>query len=345
MTSNEEEEEGSGLGWIIMIALLASIALYCYNKATFRPPELTLPEIPVVLQTSPFFGVSHDGDAGTHYFLDFKLAGNTEFKLTDCRYSATNDSITRLLVAGDTLMIRAKGYPNEVDGNIYSIVSPCYGTILEYTGIADCNLNEARIYIVLSISFIVLAVCWLLERRTLEQRVPDSENETDPTWTEFIHQYQQVLAGTITISQFKNNALGLCGAHRDRLNAMIGKEYDTGNYDGLNMLIIAARRSPSRTYTTTLCMIVDGKVDSVINENIVDLLCYLGDPTTVPTLIRAAQTEWPLDKQMHLNRKCIRTLGMIDTDEAIRGLQELTQHPSIVISHEAQNELERINNA
>ncbi|MCD9018191.1 HEAT repeat domain-containing protein [Parachryseolinea silvisoli] len=342
MTSGEDEESTNpGCGLFIFTLFLAGGAISHYNKAYINKYE-DYSEFAVVLRASPIYDRS--GGEAPKNFIDFKLTNDKTFSIMGCECEATRKSVPTRLTPGDTIVIRAKEWLNGEKYDVYSVRSPRYGTILDPGDIRSCSSSQARWFLGATIVCAIGAIIAFFYALRKENKLVKMDN---PTWNEFVRRYQQVLAGTISIPQFAKGArellLGENGNHH--LNVLLGREYDNRNYDGVQVLVIAALQAPSKKYTTTLCLILDARLASVNNDDIVDLLCDIGDPAAVPSLIRAAKTEWPLDEHMHINKKCIWTLRKICTDEAIRGLQELTQHTSVVINHEAQKELERINNA
>lgn len=84
----------------------------------------------------------------------------------------------------------------------------------------------------------------------------------------------------------------------------------------------AAFYHPSRAYTSVLCDVLARRNDDVNNEDLVDTLAEIADPTSVECLRDAFGWEPPWDEFGQLARKAVWALRAIGTPEALAVIRE-----------------------
>ncbi len=97
------------------------------------------------------------------------------------------------------------------------------------------------------------------------------------------------------------------------------------DWSSLQALVIVCYERPSAIYAPTLCQILDEASEDMTNEDVVDVLDMIHEPSTVAALRRAADYDLPADEFHHLNRKCVYALGHIGTPEAEVALNEIAE--------------------
>ncbi|MEA2274341.1 MAG: hypothetical protein QOI98_3049 [Solirubrobacteraceae bacterium] len=96
---------------------------------------------------------------------------------------------------------------------------------------------------------------------------------------------------------------------------------------GFELYLIAALDHPSRSYTETLCDVLDQRRDDMNGEAIVDALDSIADPAAVECLRRAVTWVPDWDEYGQLARKAVWALDRIGTPEAIAAIREtVTDH-------------------
>jgi HEAT repeat protein len=84
----------------------------------------------------------------------------------------------------------------------------------------------------------------------------------------------------------------------------------------------AAFYHPSRAYTPVVCQVLARHNDDVNNEDLVDTLAEIADPTAVDCLRDAFHWEPPWDEFGQLARKAVWALAAIGTPEAMAVVRE-----------------------
>jgi len=148
-----------------------------------------------------------------------------------------------------------------------------------------------------------------------------------------------VLKGDLKLSDFLREMSDYAKANHEFINALINQELGHGNYEGLQILILIALKSPSNVYTEILCRILDVASPEMNNDDVVDLLDDLSDPRSIHSLVKAAKREWEGDEYKHINKKCVWALKRIGTTEAENGLRELSKSSSKEVEAWALQEL------
>jgi hypothetical protein len=85
--------------------------------------------------------------------------------------------------------------------------------------------------------------------------------------------------------------------------------------------LLAAHQRPSRTYTSVLCRVLREQRDDINNEDIVDVIAEIGDPSAIGCLEEALWWQPPWDEYRNLAVKSVWALGAIGTPEAIEVLR------------------------
>jgi HEAT repeat protein len=97
---------------------------------------------------------------------------------------------------------------------------------------------------------------------------------------------------------------------------------DAGDWNGWERYVIAALSHPSRSYTQTLCAVLDERREDLNNEDIVDALGEGQDPAAVPVLRRTVRWVPDSDEFGQLSRKVVWALARIGTPEALDAIRE-----------------------
>jgi PBS lyase HEAT-like repeat len=84
----------------------------------------------------------------------------------------------------------------------------------------------------------------------------------------------------------------------------------------------AAFYHPSRAHTSALCEVLSRRNDDVNNEDLVDALAEIADPSSVDCLRDAFRWRPPWDEFGQLARKAVWALRAIDTPEALAVIRE-----------------------
>jgi HEAT repeat protein len=116
----------------------------------------------------------------------------------------------------------------------------------------------------------------------------------------------------------------------------------TEDWLSLDKLLIAADRHQSRMYAAVLCEVLRRRVDKVSNENVVDLLADLREPSSVPCLEEALEWRPPWDDYRHLAVKVVWALAAIGTEEALAVLRRAAQSDSERVRKASVEELEHM---
>lgn len=96
-------------------------------------------------------------------------------------------------------------------------------------------------------------------------------------------------------------------------------EEDWGTWD---LYVIAAGKHPSRKFTHDLCEVLRLQINEVNNEDIIDAIAAIGDPSAVGRLEETLWWEPEWDEFRGIAIKVIWALAAISTPEAIRVLRE-----------------------
>jgi HEAT repeat protein len=87
----------------------------------------------------------------------------------------------------------------------------------------------------------------------------------------------------------------------------------------------AAFYHPSPAYASLLCEVLARQSDDVNNEDLVDTLAEIADPTSVDCLREAMRWDPPWDEFGQLARKAVWALAAIGTPEAMDVIREAAQ--------------------
>lgn len=97
---------------------------------------------------------------------------------------------------------------------------------------------------------------------------------------------------------------------------------ETEDWLGLELYSIAALEHPSRSYTATLCDVLDQRRDDMDSEILVDALDRIVDPAATECLRHALTWVPDWDEYGQLARKAVYALERIGTPEAIAAIRE-----------------------
>jgi hypothetical protein len=106
--------------------------------------------------------------------------------------------------------------------------------------------------------------------------------------------------------------------------------------------LLVAHQRPSRSYTSVLCRVLSEQRDDVNNEDIVDVLAVIGDPSATSCLEDALWWEPPWDEYRGLAVKSVWALGAIATPEAIEVLRGAAACGDEKVREAAAHELARV---
>ena len=93
----------------------------------------------------------------------------------------------------------------------------------------------------------------------------------------------------------------------------------------LQALVLLCAKCPSASYAEILCRILEEASEEMTNEDVVDVLDQIREPSSVSALQRAASYEQSTDEFHNLNTKCVYALGHIATAEAEAALTEIAR--------------------
>lgn len=91
----------------------------------------------------------------------------------------------------------------------------------------------------------------------------------------------------------------------------------TEDWDAFERYLIAASRHPSSAMTAVLCDVLNRRLENINNEDIVDVLAAIADPTAVDALEDTILWQPPWDEFHSLAVKCVWALASIGTQEAL----------------------------
>jgi HEAT repeat protein len=106
----------------------------------------------------------------------------------------------------------------------------------------------------------------------------------------------------------------------------------------------AAFHHPSREHTPVLCQVLARHSDDVNNEDLVDALAEIADPSSVACLRDALLWDPPWDEFGQLARKAVWALGAIGTPEALAAIREAADDERDKPREAAAHELRRREN-
>jgi hypothetical protein len=106
------------------------------------------------------------------------------------------------------------------------------------------------------------------------------------------------------------------------ISAGLRSTREAGDWPAFERYVIAALYVPSRTYTATLCEVLDERREDVYNEDIVDALNEGQDRFAVPSLRRAVRWIPDADEDGQLARKAVWALNRIGTPEAYEAIRD-----------------------
>jgi hypothetical protein len=104
--------------------------------------------------------------------------------------------------------------------------------------------------------------------------------------------------------------------------------FDARDWRVLQALVLVCAKQPSASYAHILCRILDEASEQMTNEDVVDVLDQIREPSTVSALWRAASYDLSIDEFHNLNKKCVYALGHISTSEAEAALSEIAKRNS-----------------
>jgi HEAT repeat protein len=111
-------------------------------------------------------------------------------------------------------------------------------------------------------------------------------------------------------------------------------------WEAIQSLVACAFARPSRKYVDTLCNLLEQANPALNNEDIADLLGEIADPSSVSTLSRCTEMDFPMDESHSVNQKVIWALGKIRTPAAVEVLTKAAQSSVESIREEAQSQLD-----
>lgn len=117
----------------------------------------------------------------------------------------------------------------------------------------------------------------------------------------------------------------------------------SGNWVLFERYVLVAHRRPSRTYTATLCDVLTRRIEEVNNEDIVDVLAEVRDPTAVDCLEGTLRWQPPWDEFRQLAVKCVWALAATGTPEALAVLRDAAQCDAGEIREAARHQLKIAN--
>jgi HEAT repeat protein len=103
----------------------------------------------------------------------------------------------------------------------------------------------------------------------------------------------------------------------------------------------AAFYHPSPAYTPVLCEVLARRSDDVNNEDLVDTLAEIADPTSVDCLREALRWDPPWDEFGQLARKAVWALAAIATPDAMDVVREAARDEREKPREAAVHELQR----
>jgi HEAT repeat protein len=103
--------------------------------------------------------------------------------------------------------------------------------------------------------------------------------------------------------------------------------------------LLAAYHHPSRAFTVELCEVLDRQIEDVNNEDIVDVLAEIADPTAVGCLEGALWWHPQWDEYRQLAVKCVWALAATGTPEAMRVLREAANSEAAPVREAAARKL------
>ena len=103
--------------------------------------------------------------------------------------------------------------------------------------------------------------------------------------------------------------------------------------------MLVAHRRPSRTYTATLCEVLTRQIEEVNNEDVVDVLAEIRDPTAVGCLEDTLRWQPSWDEFRQLAVKCVWALAATGTSEALAVLRDAANCDAVEIREAALHQL------
>lgn len=96
----------------------------------------------------------------------------------------------------------------------------------------------------------------------------------------------------------------------------------SGDWLTFERYVLAVHKHPSRAFTPELCEVLGRQIDEINNEDVVDALAEIADPTAIGCLEKALWWQPPWDEYRQLAVKCVWALAAIGTDDALNVLRE-----------------------
>lgn len=152
---------------------------------------------------------------------------------------------------------------------------------------------------------------------------------------------EQLRDGNLKIIEFVNCAERL-QIDEAQLASELTTAFNAREWWVLQALVLLCAKHPSASYTQILCRILNEASEQMTNEDIVDVLDQIREPSAVPTLERAASYDLSTDEFHSLNKKCVYALGHIATFEAEEALSEIAiRNPFTEVREVASQVLQR----
>jgi hypothetical protein len=118
---------------------------------------------------------------------------------------------------------------------------------------------------------------------------------------------------------------------------------EAGDWLTFERYLLVAHQRPSHSYTSVLCRVLSAHREDVNNEDIVDVLAAIGDPSATSCLEDALWWEPPWDEYRGLAVKSVWALAAIGTPEAIEALRGAAACGEEKIREAAAHELAGVN--
>lgn len=103
----------------------------------------------------------------------------------------------------------------------------------------------------------------------------------------------------------------------------------SGDWGRFERYVFAATRHPSSEQAAVLCEVLALQTDEVNNEDIVEALAVIRDPSSVDCLVRTLHWEPAWDEFRQMAVKCVSALGAVGTHDAVEALRTVIATPEV----------------
>jgi HEAT repeat protein len=116
---------------------------------------------------------------------------------------------------------------------------------------------------------------------------------------------------------------------------------EAGDWGTFELLLLVAFQQPDPNYVPALTAALSLQVPEVPNEDALEVLADIGDPSTLDLLKKIALTEHDWDEFSQIGVKAVWAIAAIDTPQATAALAEIAGHGDEYVRHWAESKIKQ----